>query len=139
MNNIVSTEWYKELIEETKAIIVESIFNARDTVIRGKWAIGQRITQEKDNFEKAGITGGAIITTVGKSLGASVSELYSCVKFYEKFPDLEKFLGKQNKNLSWHKVVHELLPEHTETKKREEQLCPKCGQKIGKGNPAYQD
>ena len=119
MSNLLSQEWYVAMIDEAKAIVVETIFQARDIIIRGKWQLGSLVLEHWEEL-------GGSVRRVAQDVGISFSELDACIRFTKKFPDLEKFLGAQNKNISWHKIVHELLPEHTETKERELQLCPTC-------------
>ena len=124
MNDLVKQDWYNTLIEECQAIIGETVFIARDTVIKGKWMLGERVLQEKRIEEKD-------IPTVGKDIGISKTELYNCIQFYKKFPDLDKFLSgvPEQKNISWHKIVHLYLPEGKTGEEIEYENCPTCGKK----------
>ena len=134
MNNTMQPqEWYPYFLEQCKAIIVETVFVARQSIIEGKWKLGKLVSENLESLGKN-------VRQVGQDIGVSHSELYACIQFSEKYPDLEKFLETKGKNVSWHSIVHTLLP--AETSKTEtvedEQLCPKCGQKIKRGSPLYQ-
>ena len=149
-------EWYVALLEELKAIITESVFISRIELLRGKWLVGQRIVQDK-NYEKIQGQQGqqSFIQNVARDLDRSNSDVYACVKFYEKYTEanfsntLEKL--PEGKNISWHKMVNKYLPDKKRRKKREkeqeeckhdgylkclscqkifkvaETKCPKCG------------
>ena len=134
MKNLIQLDWYESLISELEGIKTETIFNARDMVIRGKWLIGEQIVKHKENFNRAEIYGKEIIRHIGESIQMSSTELYNCIQFYEwtienKFSGIEAFLEKQNKNISWNKIVHFLLPGKKE-EKQDFGICPTCGSKV---------
>jgi hypothetical protein len=50
---------------------------------------------------------------VATSLGISQRQIEQCIQFARKYPDLS--LMNTGKNISWHKITQELLPEHVES------------------------
>jgi len=123
--------WYKQLIEDLKAIIEKE----RTTIIRLKHEIGKRILAER---ERAKLEFGEItkfMKDLGYEVGYSWQELYACMKFAEKYPDIDSFLMVSEK-LSWMKIVHEMLYERPEVEKapkiayvytHEDWTCSICG------------
>jgi len=117
-NNQLSEEWYKELVEECKAIIVEKNYNANCEFVEAKWLIGQRITTDPNFIKIQGQHNKkSFLQRIFLDLRIGKSDGYYCVQFYEKHPEedfsnvLEKL--KIGKNLSWRKIIA-LLPEHIE-------------------------
>ena len=91
-----------KLAEQIKAILVESIFSARMTLLEGKHKIGEEIV--KSGEYKKGKTGRLLIKAIIKRIGGSESDLYLCVQFYERYPKLstavESLPGKKN-DITW--------------------------------------
>ena len=133
---IETQEWYIHLIEELKAIIIESSFTARWSLIEGYHTLGQRLLDEFDNFKRHKIYGRQITTLVSESLGKSERTIERAVRFAKKYPDLS--LLPEGKNISWHQVCHKYLPELTQTDESDkktkddffEVICPKCHYKF---------
>ncbi|MHA1225106.1 MAG: hypothetical protein ACTSR2_01080 [Candidatus Hodarchaeales archaeon] len=134
-NEIVNyNEKYVFLLEDLRSIIVESVWISRIELIKGKWLIGQRIVNDP-SYEK--IQGQknkrSFIQKIARDLGRSQSDIYACVRFYEKyqFNDFSNVLEKlpEGKNISWYKLVNKYLPdtrrERTKTEKKIK--CPNCG------------
>ncbi len=109
-HRIENQEWYKALIEELSACIVETSFNARDAIIQGKHFIGSEILKHEDKFTQAGYLKAS--EQIALSLNKSQRDIEQCIQFARKYPDLS--LLPVGKNCSWHKIVNELLPEHTQ-------------------------
>jgi len=94
--------WYQDLIKD----IVQLEFAG---IVTTKHAIGKRILADFDKFgnPKYGEQG---IQQLAKAVGISAVEIYRCMNFAEQYPDkLENYHSVIN--LSWHRIVHELLPE----------------------------
>lgn len=121
---MTTNEKYEAIIEQCRAIIVTTITEAREMVLKGKWDLGELLIT---NWEELG--GNA--TKLAQDLKVSSGELVYWKKFRETNPDFEKFMVENpwGKNVSWHKVVHLLLPEGSTGKEPEFELCPTCGKK----------
>ena len=123
-----SEEWYRSLIEDLMAIIVEKVWASREEFMTCWWLVGKRIDKEKGNFKKTGLeTKREIIQKIAKDLGKSDRTVYYAWKFYLKCPKKENFETalqsfivkkevKEGKNLSWHKIVRNYLSETKESK-----------------------
>lgn len=110
----IEPEWYAALIEECKAIITETIFNSRWALVEGYHALGVRILEENDNFERAKIYGEKILQRVAQSLKISRRMVYYAIQFARKYPDLAKV--PEGKNITWKKLITKYLPAPKETK-----------------------
>lgn len=106
---IKNTDWFKSLLEDCQSIIVEYGFTSRWAVIEGYHALGKRIIEENDNFERAKIYGKKIVHECAESLGKSERIIYYAIQFYKKYPDLS--LLPEGKNVSWGKIKTKYLPE----------------------------
>jgi hypothetical protein len=104
--DIVSADWYKLLVEDCRAIMVETWFTANWATIEGYHALGERIVTDV-NLKREDIYGKKILTRVSKSIGVSERNVYRAIQFYKKFPDLSML--KLGKDASWRKVLA-LLP-----------------------------
>lgn len=109
--NLSTQDWYKSMVEDCQAVITEAVFTSNWTLVEGYHQLGKRISEEKANFDKAGLYGQKITTQVSLSLGKSVRTIERAVQFYDKYPDLQ--LLPDGKNVTWHKVVNKYLPKTT--------------------------
>ena len=100
-------EWYRQLIEECHAIVVETEFSARWALVEGYHELGKRILEDNNNFEKSGY-GKKIVQCIGESLGKSENTIYYAIQFARKFPELADVPG--GKDTSWYRICNELLP-----------------------------
>ena len=115
MGKIISTDWYKHLIEECRAILSETHFSASICLLEGKWQLGKRITEEELNSKRAGY-GKKIVEMVAKELNISSAGLWKCVQFYKKFPEKQfdlvvPKLDVGTKTPTWHLVCQKILPQ----------------------------
>jgi len=115
LKDLRNEEWYYTMIDESKAIIVERRYNAAIEMIQGKWELGKRILDERGNFERFGY-GKKVVETVAKDLNVSRTELFYCLQFVEKYPELSVVLDSLGKNMSWTKIKKEKLPEKNKEK-----------------------
>jgi hypothetical protein len=136
---IQQEEWYQLLVEQCRAIIVETRFKSAIDLLEGKWRLGKEVWENKMNFERAGY-GEKMVETLAKDIGISASHLYKCIEFYKKFPaeDFEQVIPKlpaeEGKAISWYKLCQKYLPETKEEieikqmkeqeKLERQQLCP---------------
>lgn len=101
-------DWYNALIEECKAIIVETEFTARWALVEGYHQLGTRILEENNNFERNKIYGQEIVQRVGISLGKNPRNIYYALQFAKKYPDLDQV--PEGKAISWSKLRDKYLP-----------------------------
>jgi hypothetical protein len=117
VSKLVRNEEYVEFIEELKAIIVEGEFNSRWSLLETYHEVGKYISEShRDNYEQ-----------IAEDAGVSELTITRSVRFYEKFPDMNKL--PEGKAISWHKVVNDYLPDAKRERKKKEKIitCPKCG------------
>lgn len=121
MTKELQKENYQGLVGELESLITEGIFNARDTIIRTKWLVGQTILQFKtDNITQ-------LVSDLSADLKCSERELWRCISFVRFFKNYKKVEQlKEGKNLSWNKILTNYLSEKTLEKKEKELTCPKC-------------
>jgi len=105
--NLNSQDWYIQLLEDSKAILVETEFSARWALVEGYHELGKRILEDKQKFEDSGY-GKKIVQCIGNSLGKSENTIYYAIQFARKFPNLETL--PEGKDTSWYRICNELLP-----------------------------
>jgi len=91
--------WYQQLIEDLQ------ILNFRG-IVQTKHAIGKRIIEDELKFGKPKY-GNHTIENLAKDLDIEQSDLYRCIQFAEKYPEISDTVRK----LSWRRIIHKLLPE----------------------------
>jgi len=127
--NLVTQDWFQNLVEDCKAIITESVFTSNWALIEGYHLLGKRILEENGNFERSKIYGEKIASRVAESLGKSERTIDRAIQFYKKFPDLGKL--PDGKAISWTNIVRHYLPEHaSEIKDPRLITCPFCGKEF---------
>ena len=129
--DLVSQEWFEELVGECRSILVEFGFISNLNRVRMYHELGKRVLQEHDNFERAKIYGDHVVARVAESLNIGERTVQYAVAFATKYPKIDwdsAELGglPHGKAITWTKVVHELLPEG-EKKEHEPKRCPNCG------------
>ena len=117
IQKLQKSDWFDSLIEECRAIIVEHEFTSRWAVIEGYHALGKRISEDNNNFEREQIYGKKIVQSIAETIGKSERTVYQAIKFYEKYPDLS--LLPEEKNTSWHKITQKYLSAPKEELKSE--------------------
>jgi len=118
--NIQTTDWYQELLEDLKILAISKIVELKHT-------IGKRILNDELKFQKPEY-GDKRIDNLAKDLSIGASELWRCIQFAKKYPQLSSL----DENVSWEYVKRKLLPEQ-----RKEQEIPKLPE--GKYNIIYAD
>lgn len=129
MMNDITTDWYKNLVTDCKAIVTERLYRSRQEIIEGWHEVGERIATDP-NYRKHAHGNTDIKKQLAIDIGASVQTLYYAIQFFEKFPTLESVNAlPEGKNLSWSKIIKNHLPEPKEPQTGNEFCtCPKCGQ-----------
>ena len=102
MNEIIKTNWYKELLEDLRKLEYTGI-------VLTKWNIGKRILEDELKFSKPEY-GTKRIENLAKDLKGSIGEIYACIKFAKKYTEISDSVRK----LSWREIEHKLLPEPKE-------------------------
>jgi len=129
ITQLENQDFYQALIEELRATMVETIFNSRMEVLKGKWLVGQSIENAIEDFGRAEIYGSKINSLLARDLNWSEREIARCRQFYRKyeFPSWEQAISKLpgGKNISWHKIVVQYLPEDS-TKTKETKRYISC-------------
>lgn len=109
------TDWYKLLKDDIHSDFVETEFDVRNQIIELYHGVGQRIAENTDNFKREKVYGKHIAETIGEDINRHPSVVRRAMQFYEKAPDLQKFLSDKPKNISWTKIKREYLPEIKKT------------------------
>lgn len=135
--DMMNSDWYRLLVDDCGGIVTEASFIAHQTIIEGYHALGLRIKEDKDKFEKKGIYGKGIIKLVSKAIHRGQRSVYYAVKFVEVFPDINSLPGE--KNLTWSKLCKVYLSGkgeclHEVVKEVISIVCKCCGKKMRQGN-----
>ena len=139
---LITSEWFQALIEECKTTIIERRYRSATELLKMKWSLGDRILEDVGKFERAQIYGRQIIVTVSRALDCSEREIYRCIQFRKKYPEIDNL--PEGKAITWHKIVNIYLPDHpTATGKDPEDTpcphrqveilirCARCRERLG--------
>lgn len=136
-----STEEYETLVGDLQAIVREAKFSAQMAVIEIKHEIGKAIT-ESPAYKKHGRGNGKFLDDLAEDAGLSRRDLYYCLQFVEKYPNIAgalQSIDTDKKSISWTKVVADLPdPEdkrpcqHKDTFEVTLVQCRRCGLRIKK-------
>lgn len=126
-------EWYQNLVDDCKTIIVERSFRAKMEIIEGYHELGERIETDI-NFKKWSDKRGEAIRQLANDIKIGVRTLYYAIQFYNKWPELcnafQSFTEGKDK-ISWFQIVNKYLTEPKENKTESPVTqcvkCPKCG------------
>lgn len=102
-------EPFYKLIDDLKTIMAEYDFAVKETFVKGKHAIGERIVN--DPIFERGENSAKIIKRVAEEIGRSERDVYSCVQFYQAYPNVEtafQEIAPNQKALSWRSVIRHL-------------------------------
>lgn len=131
---ITQKPWYSALCEEVEATRVETTFNAADTLLQGKLAIGQLIKEHAT----ADVPVTALVKSVASDTKCGERDLWACYKFAEKFSFISQLPAYNSKSISWNKVKKLLMdPAKAKEPCRHEYttmicVCSDCGSKVDK-------
>lgn len=122
--NFYKDQWFDQLVEDCKSIVVESEFTARWALVEGYHQLGERLRQDTDKWEQN--KSGEVLQQVAKEIGISTRTIYYAVQFYDKYPALDEV--PEGKAISWKRLITHYLPEnilhdHAESKTT---ICPNC-------------
>ena len=125
------SEWYRSLVEECKAIAVETRFTAQQAMIEGYHELGSRIRQDDKKMKISDL-----VYHLAGELGMSERSVWHSVQFVDKFPVLEDVPGyTSDKSLSWSRVKKLLQTPKPELECEHEQVniihvCRTCGRRL---------
>jgi len=102
-------DWIDSCIEDCNAIATETIFNSTEELIKGSYQIGERILQDFRVSDREATYGQKLIPMIGKSLGKGKSSIYNMVAVARKEPDLDVLLSHYGKNVTWAKIVKDVV------------------------------
>ena len=106
---------FQELIEDIEGRLIEGVFNSRWELISCYHSVGKTIV---DYIEETGAgTDSEVCHAVAQASGKSQRTIYNAIQFYRKYPNLDKL--PEGKNISWHKICNNYLPEHKEAEEKE--------------------
>jgi hypothetical protein len=102
---VMPTEDYALLIDDLKDILTEHIVSVKETVIKMKWEIGERLLEAGEKVVRP------LLKKIAEEVSVGERELYRCLAFREKFPTLKELWSRlpEGKNISWHKLVHNYI------------------------------
>ncbi len=132
---IPDTEKIDHLAEEIKSILSEAVFSARMTLIEAKHLVGKTIVTNP-LYQKNIKGSGEVIKDVATRIGRSERDIYLCVRFYQKFPEIDRCVqtlrGKKN-DITWaaaRRLLDDKEPEDCHHKWKEIKCwqCENCSQ-----------
>ncbi len=94
---LVDRAWYTEMIQDIKA-------HTMSKIVEAKHYLGKRILEAKEKGEAE--YGDHFIKQTVEDLQIKQTEVYRCIQFYQKYPEISHDMGK----LSWHYIANKLLP-----------------------------
>jgi hypothetical protein len=103
---VMPEERWESLVEDCKDIVTEHVVRSREAIIEMKWHLGDRLLEEGVEVLTEEIVG-----RLGEELKISRTDLFRCVAFRRKFPNLDILwkTAPEGKNISWHKLVHNYI------------------------------
>jgi N6-adenosine-specific RNA methylase IME4 len=107
MNELITQDWYQNLIEDCKDIITEAVFTSRWALVEGYWSLGKRL-REDSNFSTK------LLQDLAVTLNTSERTLWYALQAYDKYPELDKV--PEGKNITWNKLITKYLPAAPENK-----------------------
>lgn len=120
-------DWYQRMADDCQTIIVERSFNARWEVIQAKHEIGSRIATDTEYDKYRGTPEGrAIIVQLSEDIQWSAKEIYLCIQFFEKYPQLSQASESlpEGKAISWHKIANKYLADKPRQIKMDHEKSP---------------
>jgi hypothetical protein len=138
---IINSDWYKLLLEDCSAIIVEAGFNARWSLVEGYHELGKRILEDVAKFEQGGVYGKQVVKMISKAIQKSERTIYYAIQFVETYPDINSL--PEGKVITWSKLCKVYLSNkvgncpHNEYDEVIIRVCKCCGKKSDIKRPNY--
>lgn len=127
-----NAEWYGQLVDECKTIVVERRFRAEMESIECWHEVGKRISCD-ENYQKFSKGNTKAKRQLASDIGVSVATIYQATQFYDQYPVLSSALERFGKNVSWYKITTGLLSNNS---KQDKEVVPLP---KGKYNVIYAD
>lgn len=124
---------YSDLLEEMRAIKVESQFKATEVILEGKYEAGKLIVERAGKSDKK-VT--SVVNQLSRDLSWATSDLWNCRNFYIKFKEIEKTDEYQSKKISWNKIKKLIAGPVVEEEKVKENV-PKVTVNFSEDNDTY--
>ena len=86
------------------------MFNVRDQVIRLHHSLGKQVNKKTQDFDREKIYGQRLVETFAEDIGKSGVFVWTSLQFYKYAPDIEEYLAKKGKDISWNQIVTKELP-----------------------------
>ena|SRR3990167_4359191 len=122
-------QWYSELVDDLKGEITEGVFNSRYLLVETYHKVGERLRGASEKH-KVQITD--LVNDCAGDMDVSERKLWYAVKFFDKFPRLDKV--PEGKVISWNKIKTKYLTEGEKEEKTCEHdpitICRKCKKEI---------
>lgn len=109
---IAEANWFKDLVEDLKEVLVEKETESRWSLIEGYHAVGTLIIENKIHFTSAGMDEGYITKYVSQAIGKGVRTIQKAVQFAQMFPSLDEL--PEGKNVTWNRICNKYLPKPKE-------------------------
>lgn len=93
-------ENYDEMVEDLRAIVVETETRARLSLIEGYHELGKQIIEY-------GLDKSEYLSQVAQDIKKSKRSVYRVLQFVRMYPDLEKL--PEGKDISWHQICNKYL------------------------------
>lgn len=100
---VIRNSDYEAILEQIDAVRVEVFHVAHETIIKGKFEMGEIIAKQK----LFGIT--ELVQSIAKDLKINERDLWYCFKFYERYAEISKLPEFASKAISWNKIKKMLI------------------------------
>ena len=97
-------DWYRELVDELHAIVVEKNYDAQLALITRNWLLGNAMLEYALHWEKYG---DKVVENIAQDIGLPRDYLFRCIQFARKYPEI---------GVSHTEIDVMKLPESTENK-----------------------
>jgi hypothetical protein len=125
----LDTHWYSELVDDLRGEITEGVFNSRWILVETYHNVGRRLRNASEEHKRP-ITD--LVNDCAGDMEVSERKLWYAVKFFDKFPRLDKV--PDGKVISWNKIKTKYLTDGDKDEKECEhepiRICKKCRKEI---------
>ena len=130
MNELATSQWYQNLVDECKDILVELGTNIRLDYLKMWHTVGKRILEDESNFTAGGYTVDGLSQELATSLNVSQRSIQYAILGARKYPTFEDI--PLEKNTGWTAFCRLLDGGTKKVEKAKEDylLCRSCGSEI---------